>query len=342
MVNNNYPPRKKTDNYRHPKQRAYQNTRRDMHISTQKIKHNNIQQQRMSSQNKTISSQKKHPIKKRPRYSKRFKMLMAIVILFSVLLFGNIIGKGIQKKNTSNLKSVEKKSTSTSEISTTETVSEKENTTEKSDETTIKMNKTTTKLYYEETTVFVNPQDENWQLILVNKTHKLPDDYNPNLSPIIDGQSVKADSRIKEPFNTMYQAAKQSGIILTPYSAYISKDRQNDAYNNRLNYFASMGLSEEYAKTKTETQILPGGFSEANLGLSVDIINTSTDFASTNEYRWLNENAHNYGFILRYPENKTEITGMSFAPWHWRFVGRDAAKNIKEKGICLEEYLNNN
>lgn len=296
-------------------------------------------QKRTSQQN-----QNRRPPRKKNRYSKRFKMLITIIILFSILIVGNGIGKGIQKKNASYSKADSQNDISSFSISTSISSQNEESTTSeaKTETSTQKSEESTTKVYSEETTVFVNPQDENWQLLLVNKSHKLPDDYRPNISPIIDGQSVKADSRIKDAFSSMYQAAKQNGIILTPYSAYISRDRQNDAYNNRLNYFASTGLSAEDAKKKTEMQILPGGFSESTLGLSVDIINTSTDFASTNEYHWLTENAHNYGFILRYPENKTEITGMTFAPWHWRFVGNDAAKIIKEQDICLEEYLKTN
>lgn len=342
MVNNrqDYTPPRRTDEKRVP-QRSYQNIRRNTRTNA-KQEHNKTRQ-RNYSQSRNPVMKRQRPTQKKHRYSKRFKMLMSIVVLFSVLLISNGIGKYVNKKSSKNPTSNIKSSVSTSSVLMSELTQQEEITTGKSEETTNKSEKvTTTKVYSEETTVFVNPLDENWQLVLVNKTHKLPDNYKPNLSSIIDGQSVKADTRIKEPFNAMYQAAKQNGIILTPYSAYISLDRQNDAYNNRLNYFTSTGLSAEDAKKKTETQILPAGFSESNLGLSVDIINTSTDFASTNEYRWLNENAHNYGFILRYPENKTEITGMIFEPWHWRFVGTDAAKIIKEQGLCLEEYLNAN
>lgn len=99
------------------------------------------------------------------------------------------------------------------------------------------------------------------------------------------------------------------------------------------------GLLKDLDETKARTFILPGGYSEQNLGLSMDIVSASSDFASTKEFSWLVKNAQDYGFILRYPENKTDKTGMNYQPWHWRYVGKEAAKAMNKSGLCLEEYL---
>ena len=97
--------------------------------------------------------------------------------------------------------------------------------------------------------------------------------------------------------------------------------------------------SEEEAKQSAAKRVEPAGCSETGAGLSVDVISASAGFSSTNEYKWLVANAHNFGFILRYPEDKTEITGMIYQPWHWRYVGIEAATEMKEQNLCLEEYL---
>lgn len=120
---------------------------------------------------------------------------------------------------------------------------------------------------------------------------------------------------------------------------YCSVSRQNDNYNRKVSYYKNQGLSDDDAAAKARTFILPGGYSEQNLGLSMDIVSASSDFASTKEFSWLVKNAQDYGFILRYPENKTDKTGMNYQPWHWRYVGKEAAKAMNKSGLCLEEYL---
>ena len=137
----------------------------------------------------------------------------------------------------------------------------------------------------------------------------------------------------------MYAAAKLSGCVLTPYSGYHSYALQETNYNRKVNFYVNQGISAEEANQKASAQVLPAGCSEHNAGIAMDIVSASSDFINTKEYKWLCENAHNYGFILRYPEDKTAITGMNFEPWHWRYVGTQAAKEMKEKNQCLEEYL---
>ena len=93
------------------------------------------------------------------------------------------------------------------------------------------------------------------------------------------------------------------------------------------------------AKARAAMIIMPPGCSEHNLGLAMDIIATDNNFYKTRAYAWLTEHAQDYGFILRYPKEKQHITKVEYEPWHWRYVGVEHAKKIKEWGFCLEEYL---
>lgn len=180
---------------------------------------------------------------------------------------------------------------------------------------------------------------ENWNLAIINTKYPLPDSYAPTLSNAINGSNIQLDSRVSEHYAEMYAAAKLSGCVLTPYSGYHTYALQENTFNRKVNFYVNKGMSAEEANQKASAQVLPAGCSEHNAGLAMDIVSASSDFINTKEYKWLCENAHNYGFILRYPEDKTAITGMNFEPWHWRYVGAQAAKEMKEKNQCLEEYL---
>ena len=137
----------------------------------------------------------------------------------------------------------------------------------------------------------------------------------------------------------MYNAALTEDVILTPYSGYCGYQRQKTIYDNKVQAFILQGLPEDEAKQNAEKRVEPAGCSENGAGLAVDVISASAGFSSTNEYKWLVANAHNYGFVLRYPEDKTEITGMIYQPWHWRYVGIEVATEMKENNLCLEEFL---
>lgn len=180
---------------------------------------------------------------------------------------------------------------------------------------------------------------EKWNLAIINTKYPLPDSYAPTLSNAINGSNIQLDSRVSEHYAEMYAAAKLSGCVLTPYSGYHTYALQENTFNRKVNFYVNKGMSAEEANQKASAQVLPAGCSEHNAGLAMDIVSASSDFINTKEYKWLCENAHNYGFILRYPEDKTSITGMNFEPWHWRYVGTQAAKEMKEKNQCLEEYL---
>ena len=183
----------------------------------------------------------------------------------------------------------------------------------------------------------------NWNLLLVNRDYILPDDYTPSLAPSItnDPSSCKLDYRVAPHYNEMYLAAKEDGIILTPVSGYRSLSRQRNNLNNKIAYYENLGYDKVTATQKAAERILPPGTSEHNAGMAMDIItaDSTAGFQYTKEYKWLEEHAADYGFILRYPENKQNITKIIYEPWHWRYVGVAAAKAMKASGQCLEEYL---
>ena len=180
---------------------------------------------------------------------------------------------------------------------------------------------------------------ENWATTLISKKYPLGKTYTPTLAPVLEGSSVTADTRVSDAYKLMYADALTQGIVLTPYSGYCSYSRQQSNYENKVQAFILQGMTEDEAKANAEKRIEPAGSSENGAGLSVDIVSASAGFASTNEYKWLVDNAHKYGFVLRYPEDKTDITGMIYQPWHWRYVGIDVANEMKSNNLCLEEYL---
>ena len=187
--------------------------------------------------------------------------------------------------------------------------------------------------------IVVDPTAGNPYLVVVNAKRAAKEDYKPVLTEIFD-TGYYMEEGVTPYYEEMYTAAKKDGITLTPYSAYRSYERQKNNYINLTKqYMSQYKLSEEDAAKKAATVILPPGTSEHNLGLAMDICNTRDDFANTKEYEWLMENAYKYGFILRYTADKQDITGIVPEPWHWRFVGVEYAEDIKNSGLCLEEYL---
>lgn len=187
--------------------------------------------------------------------------------------------------------------------------------------------------------VLISPAGEEWALTLVNRYYALPPSYLPELMPAIEGGEVQLDSRIVPQFRAMYAAAKEDGLLLIPNSGHRSYARQKENYERKVSFFMTQGLSEAQAKQKTEETILPAGCSEHNLGLALDFGKSSAEFATSKEYAWLVTNAADYGFILRYPEGKEAITGTRFLPYHWRYVGVDAAKEMQNANLTLEEYI---
>lgn len=181
----------------------------------------------------------------------------------------------------------------------------------------------------------------DWRLILVNRDYILPDGYKPELANAVEGgyDDMYLDERVAPYYNEMYKAAYEDGIHLVPISGYRSVERQKNNFERKINTYMNDGYNKVEATQKAATIILPPGTSEHNAGLAMDICSLEQSFENTEEFRWLCENAADYGFILRYPEDKQDVTKIIYEPWHWRYVGVDAAKAMKASGECLEEYL---
>lgn len=181
----------------------------------------------------------------------------------------------------------------------------------------------------------------DWRLILVNRDYILPDGYMPTLERAVEDSysDVKLDYRVAPYYNEMYQAALEDGVELVPISGYRSVERQTRNFENKIQKYINDGYSKIEATQMAATIILPPGTSEHNAGLAMDICSLYESFENTEEFEWLSENAADYGFILRYPEDKQDITKIVYEPWHWRYVGVEAAKAMKASGQCLEEYL---
>ena len=173
--------------------------------------------------------------------------------------------------------------------------------------------------------------------ILVNPTNKIPDDYTLDVAPMCNGYDFNRKGT--EAYNAMLTEAYNDGITLWIVSAYRSHERQTTNFNNRVQSYKNQGYSDEDAYTATASIIAVPGYSEHSVGLALDINSLETSFENTKEFTWLIENCADFGFILRYPEDKVDITEISYEPWHYRYVGNNHAKIIMENQICLEEYL---
>ncbi len=180
--------------------------------------------------------------------------------------------------------------------------------------------------------------EEKWHLTLVNSSYRIPDSYEPDLVYVC-GSGERLDRKVAEHYEAMYNAALKEGVELTPCSGYRSYELQERNYNNKVSFFESQGYSNKDAKVKAATIIMPPGSSEHNLGYAMDIVCVDEWFEDTDEFRWLTENAADYGFIMRYPKDKQDITKVIYEPWHWRYVGVDLAKELKDSGLVLEEYM---
>lgn len=181
----------------------------------------------------------------------------------------------------------------------------------------------------------------DWRLVLINKQHPIPDDYDFNLGMIKDG--LLCDERIVSDLLSMMQAAKNDGINLALKSTYRTDSRQETNFNKRIRQYMGQGYSYMEAYKLTSQIITVPGASEHQVGLALDITCDTYDsltkgFSETKAGQWLAEHSCEYGFTLRYPQGKEYITSIEFEPWHFRYVGREAAMIMRDEGICLEEF----
>lgn len=186
----------------------------------------------------------------------------------------------------------------------------------------------------------VDPQA--WNMILVNPWNFLPEDFTVELVEIENGHQV--DKRIAAQLEAMLRDARKEGLEPMIVSSYRTMEKQDSLHNNRIKRFMEEGLDLDTAIIEASKWVAVPGTSEHQTGLAVDIVAESfpvleAEQENTAEQKWLMENSWKYGFIMRYPSDRSELTGIYYEPWHYRYVGGEAAKEIYESGVCFEEYL---
>lgn len=196
------------------------------------------------------------------------------------------------------------------------------------------------------------------ELMLLNNYYELPQDFQWNLVRWPSGEAVDAmslnnknsdkvqavDAAAYQPLQQMFAAAKAAGVPLQLVSPYRSINLQDRLFGELVTRNLNAGLSRADAIKKANVQRTFTGTSEHNTGLGFDLSfagnwSVTQSFEQTAQFKWLQQNAAEYGFVLRYAADKVKITGIMYEPWHYRYVGAEHAKEMVAKGMCLEEYI---
>ncbi|HHX57221.1 MAG TPA: M15 family metallopeptidase [Clostridiales bacterium] len=268
--------------------------------------------------------------KKRERMRKiqiTIAIVLASILILSVIYFLIIRKAPSDDVNSSNLL-VEPVNVGKSETSTTELI-ETETETETEVETTIPVVESTVTSATQPVTeapvetINENPVEPTYinGVLIVNKSYKLPQDYNPG----------SLDETVVNSFYQMQEEVKAEGLSIWVASGFRSYEDQDRIYNR---YVAREG------QAAADTFSARAGFSEHQTGLAFDLNSIDDSFADTAEGAWVADNAHRYGFIIRYPKGKESITGYKYEPWHLRYVGIEFATELYNSGLTLEEYFN--
>lgn len=285
-------------------------------------------------------------------------VIQSIILIVAVTTVGAAVNVHSEYKNTGKTVNAQVEITTIPGVNTTnnsDEMSKKNKNTTAENETTVSKEKTEKKQNvvsnYKYSYAGFNPQIINIDAIsslssiLLNGTHVLPEGYEPTLAEAVKGSGKYLDYRVAPYYQAMYDKALEDGIELTPVSGYRSYDLQVELFEDQIQLeIDNNGLDKTKATVAAATEVMIPGGSEHNAGLAMDICSLSESFEDTDEAAWLRENAADFGFILRYPKDAKSraITKVIYEPWHYRFVGVEAAKDITAKGVTLEEYLNAN
>ncbi|WP_296626888.1 D-alanyl-D-alanine carboxypeptidase family protein [uncultured Negativibacillus sp.] len=185
-------------------------------------------------------------------------------------------------------------------------------------------------------------EKQEWYLLLANVDNPLPQDFTVETEVVQN--SFEMDARVAQTMRNMIDAAAKDGVDLLVCSAYRSIEKQQTLFDEQVQIYLNQGKSRQEAYDLTASAIAIPGTSEHHTGLAADIVTPThqtldPEFADTEAGQWLQEHAWEYGFVLRYPEDKQDVTKIIYESWHYRFVGKTHAKLMKESGLCLEEYL---
>lgn len=188
----------------------------------------------------------------------------------------------------------------------------------------------------------VDSSTTDWNLTLINKNNYIPENYELNLVKI--EENYKVDYRIKEAAQQMLTDARNAGLEPVICSAYRSSNQQKSLFDKKVKEYKRKGYSQTNAEQQASLWVTIPGTSEHEIGLALDIVEKEyqvldKEQENTDVQKWLMEHCYEYGFILRYPTEKKDITKINYEPWHYRYVGVKDAMLIKEKGFCLEEYI---
>ena len=196
---------------------------------------------------------------------------------------------------------------------------------------------------------YVQPAGAVWYLKLANDWNTLPESYDSTFTAVEYGSGLSGklfDSRAVDALRQMLAAGNKenAALRLQPVSCYRSVALQKSLYERQVQRQKNAGYSDAKAREVAATIVKKPGQSEHNTGLAADLggsgdYSLNQSFEKTAAYRWLIANCADYGFILRFPKNKEAITGVIYEPWHFRYVGKEAAAEIMRDGLCLEEYL---
>jgi len=187
-----------------------------------------------------------------------------------------------------------------------------------------------------------DPND--WRLILVNKQHPIPEDYEFPMGSI--NSTMCCDERVIAPLKSMLKAASDDGIGLVICSPYRDSERQEGLFARKINYYMDAGLSYMDAYNLSSQAVTVPGSSEHQMGLAFDIVcgghyELDDAFGDTAAGKWLADNSYKYGFVVRYLKGKENITSIEYEPWHFRYVGIEAATIMHDENLCLEEFWDN-
>lgn len=187
------------------------------------------------------------------------------------------------------------------------------------------------------------PEGDEWELQLVNAAHPLPEDFQvPELTALKGGHAI--DSRAYPALQRMMDDCRAAGLEPLICSSYRTRDKQEELFRRKVRTLSKQGYPDEEAGVEAARWVARPGTSEHETGLAVDIVDTGYQMLDDRQeqtpvQQWLMDHCAEYGFILRYPTDKSGITGIDYEPWHYRYVGQAAAAAITEQGLCLEEYL---
>ncbi len=182
----------------------------------------------------------------------------------------------------------------------------------------------------------------DWRLLLVNPWNPLPGEYEITLAKPDYWHQV--DERCCDDLKEMLEACRAAGLDPLICAAYRTQEDQQELFDNKVRRLMKSGLDEETAVGEAGKVVAVPGTSEHQLGLAVDIVDVSNQMLDESQEKtavqqWLMEHCWEYGWILRYPNEKSDITGIIYEPWHYRYVGREYSIAIRDSGLCLEEFL---